>query len=78
MIPAWSQFSANGVLRANNDGIATITVSADGMTAENVITAGTSPTSPQEDSNGNELNVYPLSIDLPSGAGQRQPSTCTR
>ena len=62
----------NGILRANNGGIATITVSADGLTAENVITAGISPTTPQADASGNELNVYPLSIDLPAGVGQRQ------
>ncbi len=63
---------ANGVLRANNGGIATIAVSADGLTAENVITAGVSPTTPPVDDSGNELNVYPLSIDLPAGVGQRQ------
>jgi hypothetical protein len=62
----------NGILHAKGVGVATITVSTDGITAGNVITSGKSPTPPATDANGNELDVFPLSIDLPAGVGQRQ------
>jgi hypothetical protein len=62
----------NGILHAKGVGVATITVTADGIFAENAITSGVFQTAPDLDRFDNELNVYPISIDLPEGVGQRQ------
>jgi len=63
---------AKGVLRASGGGLALITVRHGDIQAENVIHAGIGLTAPKTDANDNELDVFPLSIDLPAGIGQRQ------
>ncbi|MDZ4253493.1 MAG: hypothetical protein U1A72_13070 [Sulfuritalea sp.] len=63
---------ANGDVHARQAGIAIVTVKAGQYSVQNVITVGVLPTAPDVDRFGNELNVYPRSIDLAEGVGRRQ------
>jgi len=63
---------AEGYLHGLKPGIALITVRTGGLTAYNVVTVGSNFTRPNTDLNGNELDLYPGSIDLAANGGQRQ------
>jgi hypothetical protein len=64
--------NANGVVAAKNSGIAVIGVQAKGISAVNAISVNLTPTTPIADGFGNELDVFPPTVDLAAGVGQRQ------
>ncbi|MFT5960936.1 MAG: VCBS repeat-containing protein, partial [Burkholderiaceae bacterium] len=82
LTPGYYQFASDnaevvsvdtrGYLHASQAGVALISVSAGGYSAHNAIVVGLMPAAPDLDRYGNELNVYPLSIDLSAQGGQRQ------
>ena len=61
-----------GRLHANRQGTAIIAVHASAFTAVNVVSVQLLATRPNLDRFGNELDLYPVAIDLAAQGGQRQ------
>ncbi|WP_374355280.1 Ig-like domain-containing protein, partial [Chitinimonas sp.] len=61
-----------GRVHAQGAGTALITATAHGISASNVVFASATAIAPNSDQSGNELDTFPLSVDLAAGTGQRQ------
>ena len=70
--PAVLSVDAQGFVHGQGTGTAIITVTAKGVSAFEAIAVSSDVRPPVYDDHANELNLYPIAIDLPMGVGQRQ------